>query len=271
MLERSGSGPKDLHIFSVLGGIGLDISVDYLQRSLEFIKGKWQWIQLASNMEPSSLLSNTKTASSKRIKQGMAALGLAKLPPDDVDGLVGLVFRYLFKFSGQLLAELGAARQVLGLDNQQYVGVHIRTGFAGSVQQESVKHPKLFRGAWQWDKTLSCAHRHATELLGSSALLFLATDSNLVKNKTLDTQRYRGRFRSLNNSVVHLDRLKKIPHNVKEFETEGIMTAWIDLVLLAESYSLVRGESGFPFLAQSLCFIPRTKVINGLGCHPWKE
>ena len=268
MLEQSDSGPIDLHIFSVLGGIGVDISVDDLQMSLEFIKGKWQWIQLASNMEPSSLLNDTKTASSQWIKQGMAALGLAKLPPDDVDGLAGLVFRYLFKFSGQLLAELGAARQVLGLDNQQYVGVHIHTGFAGSVRQESVEHPKLFHGAWQWDKTLSCAHRHATELLGSSALLFLATDSNLVKNKTLDTQRYRGRFRSLDNSVVHLE---KFPHDVKEFETEGIMTAWIDLVLLSESYSLVRGESGFPFLAQSLCFIPRTKVINGLGCHPWKE
>ena len=264
--DRAAGGIQSLHLFSILGGIGIDVSADVLKMSLDLIRGRWQWVELESNLEPSSLLNDTKTASSSWIKQGMASLGLSQLSPEDVDGLVGLVFRYLFTFSGQLLAELDDARQVLGLDNQKYVGVHIRTGFLGSKQQESVKHPKLFRSIQQWEKTLSCAYRSATERLGSSALLFLAADSNLVKNRTLDMHRFKGRFRSLDNSVVHLDRLEKTPHDAEEFETEGVLSTWIDLVLLAESNILVRGKSGFSLLAGHLCFIPKTKVISALKC-----
>ena len=256
------SYPVFVHIFSVLGGIGVDIPADELQWGLERIEGKWSWTLLASNMEPSSLTNSTKTASIEWIKQGMTALGLAKLPPTDIDGVVGIVFRYLFKFSHDLLQEVSAARSVLGLSHREYVGVHLRTGFAGSVQQETVNHPKLIRRPLEWDKFLVCAYRYATEKLGSRALIFLATDSNLVKNKTLDVHRFRGRFRSLDNSVVHLDRLEKPPHNIDEFEKEGIMSAWIDLVLLAESHSLVHGESGYSFLAQALCYLPRTRVTK---------
>lgn len=262
---QDNSKVKQVHIFSILGGIGVDLPTEELKMSLDAIEGQTQWLLLETNMEPSSLLNATKTASSEWIKQGMNALGLAQLSPEDVDGLVGLVFRYLFKFTEELLVELGTARKALGLNNQQYVGVHIRTGFAGSVKQESVNHPKLFRNMWQWDNTLSCAHKYVTKELSSSSFLFLATDSYLVKIKTLDA-RYRHQFRSLDNTVVHLDKIDKFPHDAEDFETEGVLNTWIDLILLAESYSLIHGRSGFSLLAQSLCFIPRTKVIDGLEC-----
>lgn len=264
---QDNSKVKQVHIFSILGGIGVDLPMEDLKMSLDAIGGETQWLLLETNMEPSSLLNNTKTASLEWIKQGMDALGLAKLSPEDVDSLVGLVFRYLFKFTEQLLVELGTARKALGLDNQPYVGVHVRTGFAGSIKQESVDHPKLFRSMWQWDKTLSCAHKYTTKELGSSSFLFLATDSYLVKMKTLD-DRYRHQFRSLDNTVVHLDKIDKFPHDAEDFETEGVLNTWIDLILLAESYSIIHGRSGFSFLAQSLCFIPRTRVIDGLQCTP---
>ena len=264
----SENGPVSLHLFSILDGLGVDVSVHDLEMSFDIIEGQQQWVQLASNMEPSSLLNSTKTAFAEWIEQGMASLGLAALSPDDVDGLVGLVFRYLFTFSDDLISEVVAARRVLGLDNQEYVGVHVRTGFAGSEQQEDMKHPKLIYRALEWEQILSCAHRIATEKLGSRSLLFLATDSHLVKNRTLDVHRYRGRFRTLDNSVVHLDRLEKYPHNAEDSEVEGVFSAWIDLILLAESHSLVHGESGFSFLAQSICFMPETNVINRLKCSP---
>ena len=258
-----------IHILSVLGGLGVDMSAEDLRISLDAIEGRWTWILLASNMEPSSLVNTTKTASLEWIQQGMAGLGLNTLTPDEIDALVGLVFRYLFRFSGEVPGEVEGARRVLGLQDQPYVGVHVRTGFAGSVDQESVNHPKLYRESWQWEDTLSCGFRHATEHLGSDALVFVATDSNLVKNKTLDVGRYRGRVRSLESSLVHLDLLEKAPHEAGETEREGVLSVWVEMVLLAESHSIVMGESGFAFLAQSLCFTPSERKINGVTCKPF--
>ena len=254
-----------VHIFSTLGGIGVDLTPESLKTNLEAIEGRSTWVILESNMEPCSLVNKTQTASQQWIEQGVAALGLDKLSPYDIDSLVGVVFRYLFQFSAEILREVSAAREVLGLRDAAYVGVHVRTGFAGSVQQESVKHPKLYRSALQWESTLSCAYRHAVEQLGDRALLFLATDSSLVKNRTLDVRRYGGRLRCLDNPVVHLDRLEGSPHQAGEFEREGVLSAWVELVLLAESQSIVMGESGFAFLAHSLCF---TQTVDGLTCKP---
>ena len=269
-LSKEAQAPADsvlfLHIFSILGGIGVDSSAEDLQNNLEAIYGSWNWILLESNMEPSSLVNGTKTASLEWIAQGMAGLGLDKLPPHDIDNIVGLVFRYLFRFSAEILQEAAAAREVLGLNNAAYVGVHVRTGFAGSVQRESIEHPKLYRTAQQWGKTLSCASNHATETLGPTALLFLATDSNLVKSKS---HRYGGRYRCLDNTVVHLDRLERTPHEAGDVEREGVLSVWVELILLAESHSIVMGESGFSFLAHSLCFIPEANTINGLTCNPF--
>ena len=263
----SHSDPIFIQLFSILGGIGVDTAGNNLKLSLEKLEEDWEWILLASNMEPSSLMNSTKTASLQWIKQGVRTLGLAELSKRDVDGLVGLVFRYLFKFSEELGQEVDSARSVLGLAGKTYVGVHVRTGFAGSIQQESVRHPKLYRMPYQWDKILTCAHSYATKQLGNKSLLFLATDSNLVKNKTLDTHKYHGRIRTLYNSVIHLDRLEKAPHEADGLEKEGIISTWVELILLAEAYGLVMGESGFSFLAHRLCFIPNYKIIHGLKCE----
>ena len=253
-----------LHLFGILDGYGIDVSMDTLRASLKTVHGDVRWVVLASNLEPSTLLNSTKTALSEWISQGVASLGLSHLPLEDVDRLAGLVFRYLFKFSDELMREVGAARSVLGLDNQQYLGVHVRTGLAGSVQQETVEHPKLIRSIWHWEKTLFCAYRFVSELLGTSGLIFLATDSTLVKNRTLQT--YRGKFRTLDNTILHLDKLEKYPHVPMETEIEGVLAVWIDFVLLAESFILVREDSGFSVLAGDVCFIPPQQVISGLHC-----
>lgn len=253
-----------VHLFGILDGYGVDVSKDTLRASFKTVTGDVKWVVLASNLEPSALLNSTKTASSEWISQGVASLGLSHLPLGDVDRLVGLVFRYLFKFSDELMREVRAARGVLGLDGQQYLGVHVRTGFAGSPQQETVEHPKLIRRIWQWEKTLFCAYRFASELLGTSGLIFLATDSTLVKNRTLQT--YRGKFRTLENTILHLDKLEKYPHVPMEAEIEGVLATWIDFVLLAESFALVREDSGFSALAGDVCFIPRQQIISGLHC-----
>ena len=265
--EVEGDSLYVLHLFSILGGIGVDVSESDLEANMGEIQGDSEWVELETNLEPSALLNSTKIASSEWIMEGMQSLGLANLPPDDVDSLVGLALRYLFKFSAWLLAELGSARHVLGLTHRQYVGVHVRTGLAGSWLREDVAHPKLLRHRVQWDDTLACAHRSTAQLL-PKAFIFLAADSSLVKFRTL-VNGYRGQFRTLDNDILHLDRIKHFPESYEEVEKEeGVLSTWIDLILLAESYIMVRGDSGFSILAGDLCFIPRGRTIRGTQCQP---
>ena len=151
------SDPIFIQLFSILHGIGVATTAKILKSNLKLLEENWEWVLLASNMEPSSLIDSTKTASLQWIRQGVGRLGFEKLSKTDIDGLVGLVFRYLFKFSEELRQEVDSARSVLGLAGKTYVGVHVRTGFAGSLQQESVQHPKLYRAPHQWDKIHLCS------------------------------------------------------------------------------------------------------------------
>ena len=253
-----------LHLFSTLLYYGIDVTRDILKMSLDTIEGDSEWVELATNLELSSLLSDTKTASAQWIREGMVKLGLSHLTSDEMDSLTSLLLRYLFRFSDQLMQEVKNARSVLGLAQRQYVGVHVRTGFAGSLQQETVKHPKLLRSYQLWERSLFCGFRVSLELQGSDGLLFLATDSTLVKNRTLHM--YSGRFRTLNNTVLHLDRLEKSPHVPEAMEVEGVLSTWVDFVLLAESFALVRQDSGYAALAGDVCFIPKKYIINDVNC-----
>ena len=259
-----GDSMASFRMFCALGGIEVDMPADKLKRYIEEIKGNSRtWIVLASNMRPSSIVYNTKTAPMEWLKEGVATLGLNTLPAHEIDALVGLVFRYLFRFSGEVPGEVEGARRVLGLQHQPYVGVHVRTGFVGSGKQEPA-HPKLYQSPRDWEKTLTCAHKYATENFTQTALLFLATDSNLVKKKAL--QSYRGQVRTLGRPLVHVDYVK----SGRELR-EGVLSMWVELVLLAESCDLVMGESGFAFLAKSICLMPRTHTIRGLTCKPLEK
>ena len=65
-----------------------------------------------------------------------------------------------------------------------------------------------------------------------------------------------------------MDRLRLPPEKVGDSEREGVLSMWVELVLLAEAHSVVMGKSGFSFLARSLCLMPRAKTLNGLTCKP---
>ena len=232
---------------------------------LQAMVGHRPWIALQSNMFPSSLVYGRVPVSMDWIKQGMGTLGLNKLSQFEINQVMGLAFRYLFTFSKGIVAEMDEARRILGLVNQAYVGVHLRTGFEGSKKHEENNHPKLIKDRWQWEATLNCAYTHATDIiLGKNALIFLATDSALVKAMAL--QKYKDRVRSLNNSVIHIDDFTPPPEEVGDFEREGVMSVWVELVLLAEAHSLIIGRSGFSFLAQSLCLVQQPLLLNGVTC-----
>lgn len=254
-----------LHMFSVLGGIGVDLNPEDLNETLAIINSlQPNKVVLTTNLEPSALLNKTKCAHQQWIADGLQQTGLASLSPEDLDNIVGIIFRYLFQITSQLLVEVGIARETLGLERQNYTGVHIRTGFAGLSQQESVKHPKLIRNPTDWEMILKCAVTTANDWLGPSSLLFLATDSPLVKH--LAVTKYGGRFRSLDNALLHIDRMEKYPHDLLRNETEGTLSMWVDLILLAEAFALVRTDSGFALAAGQLCSLPQHRTVNGLHC-----
>ena len=254
-----------LHMFSVLGGIGIDLSLEDLNETLDVINSlQPNKVVLTTNLEPSALLNKTKCVHQQWITDGLQQTGLASLSPEDLDNTVGIIFRYLFQITDQLLVEVGIARETLGLERQNYTGVHIRTGFAGLSQQESVKHPKLIRNPTDWEVILKCAVTTANQWLGPSSLLFLATDSPLVKH--LAVTKYGGRFRSLDNTLLHIDRMEKYPHDLLQNETEGTLSMWVDLILLAEAFALVRTDSGFALAAGQLCSLPQNRTVNGLYC-----
>ena len=265
------TGLHFLHLFSVLGGIGIDVSVEDLEHSLRLIaesnSSSNKVIILSTNLEPNALMNRTKNLGQQWIIDGLKQYGLYQLSFQDLDDLVGIVFRYLFQFTDELIAELSSARGVLGIsEHQKYTGVHLRTGFAGSPSQETVDHPKLIRTKQEWERVLNCAVKTADSLLGQTSVLFLATDSSLVKH--LAIAEHGSRFRTLDNTLIHLDRMEKYPHEPFQNETEGTLSTWIDFLLLAESYAQVRTDSGFPFAAGQLCSLPPTRTYNGLWCLP---
>ncbi len=257
-----------IHLGSVLdNGLGVDVSYEQLKESLRLIESEVPvMLALGTNMEPSSLLSRNKTADQPWIASGMEDAGLADLSPEDIDGIVGIIFRYLFRFSEDLMAEVAVAQQVLGLGSLTYTGVHVRTGFAGTTSQESVDHPKLIRYPWQWDRVLQCAAITADEHVDENSLIFLATDSPLVKHMALSA--HGSRLRTLDNSVLHLDRLGKIPHDQFANETEGTLSVFVELILLAQAHVQVCSPgSGYTLVSTQLCSLPPTRVIDGLQCN----
>lgn len=255
-----------IHLGSVLKGIGVDVKYEQLKLSLHLIgSNSPQNVALGTNMEPSSLLNRTKTANQSWIATGVKAAGLAGLPPKDVDGIIGIVFRYLFQFSEDLMAEVAVAQQVLGLEGLKYTGVHMRTGFAGTPLQETVDHPKLIRKPEQWQRMLQCAVVSADEHLGKDSAIFLAADSPLVKHLALST--YGSRFRALDNAIVHLDKMAKFPHELFANETEATLSVFVELVILAQSHVQVCSPgSGYAMVATQLCSLPPNRVVDGRQC-----
>ena len=255
-----------LSVFSITQGYGIDREPSLAKKVIEYINGPHKVVYFSTNLEPSALMNRNKSFGIQWISRGLQAIGLANYTVRELDGLVGLVFRYLFVLDLGLVAKLRAVKQHLGLDGVRYVGVHIRTGFVGMVHQEDSNHPKLLHLRGEWEAVLDCAVAMAARHLGNGGLLFLASDSVLVKQ--MASVKYGSRVRTQNITLQHLDRLLKKPPDKsrEELERSVVEGMWTDLLLLAESYLLVTTDSGFGALAGLLCGLTNSKTLNGLAC-----
>ena len=224
-------------------------------------------VVLSTNLQSSSLLDQERNGNNPDwLVDGLQQHGLSHLSPVELDEVMGVVIRYLFKLDDDLLMQMFAAMQVLGLGPSPYVALHVRTGFADMPYEEQLNHPKLVKNESNWIMALHCAVKMADNLSGNNLTVFLATDSTLVKE--IASSRYGTRVRTLNNHLIHVDKMVKTPHPLSAEEKEGQVVVWVEFLLLAQGKMSVRGESGFPWAAGLLCglWTGSKNVINMDSC-----
>ena len=187
-------------------------------------------------------------------------------------------FTYLFKFSKDLVKRVEAYQRQLGFYNQDYLAVHLRTGFMGTPDQEKFVtryiHSgwKFFYHDWEWDCILKHAIHLRDEVLGPDKPIYLSTDSSLVRTK-VDTV-YRNHHIVYGNlSLVHSRFNHKSCGSMAHDESavEGHLAMWLDFFLLGSAKVLVHPDSSFSVNAAFLKPIPHkfhSWVLwdNNLGC-----
>ena len=231
------------------------------EKYLRIIAGEKQYVVMVTNMEV-SLISNLSIVNQVWLRKGFDLAGLSQLSNHELDEILGLVFRYLFKLDKELLKEVSKAKEKLELTGQRYVGVHIRTGFFKMKVGQEASHPKLLSGENNWKTALQCAVSTANKFIGNKSPIFLATDSNFVKEMALKLDG--ARFRTLQQYIQHIERAKG---NTKNKKNAAAISTLVDLLLLAESYVQVRGASGYSWMASMLCGpLPNEHLIDSVTC-----
>ena len=226
---------------------------------------------IGSNLTKVAISSNLELDAVKQQKvtpqwliDGMNRTGLHVLTNEEIKEIFGIAFRYLFQMGRNLSLILNTAEHQLGLDIHKYVAVHIRTGFVELARPENWRWSKFIQRK-QWEQALMCAVSMANSSVGSNSLIFLATDSKSVKD--LAARMYGSQYKTLNVKPVHLDFMDKHT-GPNTAAVEGVLSAWVDFFLLAQSYVLVKTGSdshkgsGFDVGASQLCAIPKRRRID---------
>ena len=264
-LGRLSEYPYQFRMFSIIGGTGIDNSESDIIYTLSTIGGPSKYVLLSTNLEPCTVNDSYKNGNQEWIKDGLKWVGLNHLSMTEIDNIVGISMRYLFRLKSSLLEEVAAAGRTLALSGQLYTSLHIRTGFAGSSRlHETIKLPKFVRSKESWEAMLKCAVEKANTFLGPTSPILLATDSRIVKHMAVS--KYGGRFRTLGNSLLHVDKMEKVPHVLQGNELEGVIFTWVDMFLLAESHVQVGGTSGYIWVASLFCYSPGERRINAETC-----
>lgn len=269
-IETQSLSPLIFKFYVIMDGSGKitnDVSIEDMDYYQRVIGSNLTHVVLSTNLEPSSLLDSERSGNQNWIRAGLSWSGLSHLTPTDLDDTVGVIFRYLFTLRSELWAEVQSAKAALGLlPPVPYVALHLRTGFAGMEHHaELVRHPKLEHNVSVWHSDLECAMRTADTYLGNDSVVFLATDSNLVKDLAL--ARYGARIRTLRNSLVHLDKLgKNSTLQLSAAEKEGVLVVWVEFLLLAQAEVLVRRESGYSWIAGLISGMHGNRTVNARQC-----
>lgn len=164
------------------------------------------------------------------------------------------IFNYLFKFREEILDHVNNVKKVLGINQQPYLALHLRTGFKGTAAEEkwnylwSLKNWKLFEDESAWSCILGYCHRLADTLIGPNAPIYLATDSTVTKEWAVRV--YGSRIRTASFVPFHF---AGGSHNQDE------KSVWVDFLILSGAQVLVHGDSSYAINAAFLMPIPITR------------
>ena len=242
-----------------------------------------------------------------RLREVLESIGFTSLITDrttgvSLDVLSGELFRYLFHFSHHVVNKVDHIQRQLGIHNQPYLAVHVRTGFADMEQEECKNHfcsyYKVYRSTSDWETSLACSVDLADELFGPGAPIILVTDSNKVKQ--LAASEHGKRFQMINVTLQHVA-LTDIKKSTTSFNTQqsaqniekikpsispptnniihtssslidvngidGYMATWIEFLLIARASAVHHSISGFSSTAAQFCSVHKQYRVP--NCEKW--
>ncbi len=189
------------------------------------------------------------------------------------------IFTYLFKFPQDLVDIAELYKQQLGIGEQDYLSLHMRTGFMGTEEQESFATRyinsgwKFFYHTREWHCFIQHAIQLRDEILGPDKYIYMSTDTHLVRH-LVDTV-YAG-----NNIVygsfgfIHSANQKSCGKN-REPSVEGYLATWLDFYLMGNakfsvhSYSSYAVNSAFfkPIPHESHSWVMYNQQLGCLASH----
>ena len=156
--------------------------------------------------------------------------------------LLSVLHQFLFKVSEDVGTASARVMEDLNLRPLKFISIHIRTGFMSTIG-ESVE-PRYATTETSWRAMVSFALKMANKSFGNENLIYVASDDQ--KPKDWITRTYGLRIRTLNVRPVHVTRTITATDN-EYFHN------WIELSILAQSYSIVRTSGGFSDVASHMC------------------
>ena len=168
--------------------------------------------------------------------------------------LQSIIHQYLFQVPQQVVREAASALAMLNLHPQNFVSVHIRTGFMNSWLGEIVLNQDFYDGVRfartqaSWRGIIDCALRIADSVLGNHSLLLVSSDDQEPKDWAVAT--YGARIRIWDNYPVHVSRFWLTAASATE---NSLFQNWIELAVMAQSRAMVRIPSGFSDVASHMC------------------
>ena len=159
------------------------------------------------------------------------------------------IFSYLFKISKRVGSEVAQLKTALRIQGQHYVSVHLRTGFKGSMYEESVatrwlhRNWKIFEDTDVWECIMDYSLSLADKKVGKGSPVYLSTDSDLAKKWA--SRKYNERIRISEGVLTHSAHTKTTCGNAQ-------MSLWTDLLILGDSHSMIHGDSSFATVATFL-------------------
>ena len=259
---------------------------------LILLQSHTQHVTTTNELDVPFLKAYRNAMDSKKIQLALQPLGILdmlkpQLGKAPVPHLLGAILRYLFKFSSDVMEKVDHIQRSLGL-RKPYLAVHLRTGFYGRHFEElqsnqSHSHGKYLKSKTSWKTLMECSIKSANNVLGPTSPIYLATDSYIVKQWAVGE--YGSRVRVANMTLQHVameiswkdssddhsvdtattNTAPLIPSKSSHIpDTHGYEGTWVDFILLARSFFLAHGTSGFSTAAGEFCSLPQKRQ----GCIP---